>query len=114
MIVVRRAYEAAGLDFANHAVAITMPDSQLDRIAALHEHNRDRRGCRFGSNRSLGAAGGHNDCHFFPDKLGGKIWQFVVVIFCPAIFDGNVLTFYKTELAQPLFECCHTMPKASW
>lgn len=33
MIALEQAYAAAGLDFARHAVAITMPGSQLDRYA---------------------------------------------------------------------------------
>jgi glucose-6-phosphate isomerase len=34
MLLAAEAYSAAGLDFARHAVAITMPDSQMDRTAA--------------------------------------------------------------------------------
>lgn len=34
MLEVRAAYEAAGLEFARHAVAITGPGSQLDKVAA--------------------------------------------------------------------------------
>jgi glucose-6-phosphate isomerase len=37
MLVVAEAYRAANLDFARHAVAVTMPGSQLDKLA-ISEH----------------------------------------------------------------------------
>jgi len=33
MLEIRQAYQAKGLEFARHAVAVTMPDSKLDRLA---------------------------------------------------------------------------------
>lgn len=37
MLLIAEAYRAAGLDFARHAVAITMPGSQMDKVAVSQD-----------------------------------------------------------------------------
>ena len=82
-----------------HAAHQTVPY----RIAADHEHDRDRRG------RSAGCAqrwrsGSKDYIDVTTDQIGGECLHLIVFAASPAIFDGEVLTLCKSKFAETLPE----------
>ena len=48
--------------------------------------------------------GGGNDRYLSPDQIGRELGQAFIVVFCPAIFDDNILTLDKAHLVQAASE----------
>src|SRR5262249_9713805 len=80
--------------------------TQLDRVASGREYDRNRRGRRFGRQRRK-CGGRGNDGDLLLNQTGRQRWQSVIVVFCPAIFDGHVLTLDLAGFLQTLAECGH-------
>ena len=79
-----------------------------DRVVGDAEDDGDRRGCRLGRERHSGASGRDNDGSLPADQLGRQLRQAIEAILRPAIDDGHVFTFGKSELFQALAECAET------
>src|ERR1700730_8491440 len=75
--------------------------AKLDGVAAEHEYNRDCRGGRFGRQRGRRAERS-NHCHLPTHQVGRERGQPIVLTFCPAIFDGEALTFNITSFFESL------------
>jgi hypothetical protein len=71
----------------------TSDKAKLDGVAAVHEHNRDYRGRRFGRQRSRRAKRS-NHCR--------ERGQPIVLTFCPPIFNREVLAFNITSFFESL------------
>ena len=71
------------------------------------EHDRDRRGCRFGGHcRSQGSRRDDNP-HLAPDQIGRQRWQSIVLALGRSVLDRDVLTLRIAGFLQALAECGH-------
>lgn len=74
-------------------------EAESDRIARCREDNRNVRGGCF-RRQCCRRTGGGNDRYLSPDQIGRELGQAFIVVFCPAIFDDNILTLDKAHLVQ--------------
>jgi hypothetical protein len=82
---------------------------ERDRVAADHEHDRNRRGRRFGRADRRGA-GGRDDGGDPPvDQIGRQCRQPIVLAVRVAVFDRHVAAFGMTGFAQAFAECGEEM-----
>jgi hypothetical protein len=79
--------------------------TQLDRVLADNEKDRDRCGCRLSRQRRVGAArrGDHGDAP--ANQFVRQRWQPIVLTLGPAVFDRYVLALDEARLLQALAEC---------
>src|SRR5262249_22141411 len=82
--------------------------SKLDRIIPYLEHDRSRRGRRFGSD-CCNDAGNRNRAHLTTDQIGGQCRQSVVLALREAVLDRQVLALDIADFLEPLAKGHHTV-----
>src|SRR5579863_1938100 len=78
----------------------TSNQSQLDRISAHVENNRDCRSCAPGGHCRGCTADSRNYRHLTTNKIGRQLRQASVVSVRPTIFDRDILTFDEAGFTQ--------------
>jgi hypothetical protein len=84
-------------------------ETDLDRIDARAEYDRNRRGRRFGRERPLHAAWCGDDRHPAADQIGRQFRQPIVLILRPAVLDRHVLALDVAGFVQPFAKRRRTM-----
>src|SRR5262249_52596040 len=79
--------------------------SILDRVAADHEYDRNRRRCSLGRKRRDRVAGRSDHGHLATHKIGRKRRQTIVVTLGKAILDRHCLALDEASFFQPLAKC---------
>jgi len=79
-------------------------ETQLDRVFADAEDDRDRRGCSFGRKRGRIAAGRSDHGHATADEVGHERRQTIVSAVQPLVLHRHVLTLNVARLAEALPE----------
>jgi hypothetical protein len=79
--------------------------TELDRVFANHEHNRDCRGCRLGRKRRSGTSARCNHGDPSANQFGRQGWQPIYLTLGPAVFDHDVLAFDIAGVFQALAKC---------
>ena len=87
--------------------------TELDRIVADAEDDRDRRGRRLGRERrsEVPARGDHG--HLTANQIGRQRRQAIVLTLRPAVFDRHVLALDIAGLLQALAKRAHAGPRTS-
>src|SRR5262249_25857405 len=86
--------------------AETGDETILDRVTARCEDDRNC-GCRrFGREYGRKRACGHHS-HLPATQVGRKLWQSIVLILRPTIFDRHVPALDKSGFLEALAECGH-------
>src|SRR5206468_1532134 len=85
-------------------MAETLDESELYRILAAAENDRNGLSRRFGGDRRRQAAGRDDHGDLALDQLGGELRQQVRAAFGPAVFDREVLTVDVAAFLQALAE----------
>jgi hypothetical protein len=86
-------------------VAQAGDESGVDRIATESEHDRYGGRRRLGRERRWLTARGGNHRNLTADQIGSQFRQSIVLAFCPAILDGDVLAFVIAGVAEALPKC---------
>jgi hypothetical protein len=82
-------------------------EAGFDWIAAIHEHDRCNRGCRFCCQCGDVTTERCDDTDMPPNQIGRERRQPVRLAFGPAIFDGHVLALDKASFLQAPTERVH-------
>src|SRR6185369_2633859 len=104
-------YEAHASHVASRTVH-AVDQSELHRIGADGEYDRNGRGRGLGGQRRGGGAPGDNDGDALRNQIGCKCWQTVVPIVGPAIFDFDVPTFGEARGGEAFSETIHISVQA--
>ena len=84
--------------------------TEANRVSTAGEDNWYRRRRRLGCERLRGAS--RDDYYdLSTSQLGSELWQLIVLIVRPAVFDGDVLALDITGSPEALAECAHTVRK---
>jgi hypothetical protein len=75
-------------------------ETNLDWVGALHEHNRDGFGRRFGCKRTVCTLQDNDHGHLSANQFGDQRRQPIVSTLCPPVFNRDVLAFDVTDILQ--------------
>src|SRR6516162_9257734 len=79
-------------------------EAELDRITAAGEHDRYRRGRRFGRRYRRITTLRHDECHMTAHEVCRQCGKPVVIAFCPAVFDRDILALGGAGFLQTFVE----------
>src|SRR5262245_24654265 len=85
-------------------------ETKLDRVAPRNEDNRKFRCRGLCYKRRINTTDCSDDSDPTANEVGGEHRQPIVVTFCPAVLDGDILAFDVSNLFQPLIERGYERP----
>jgi hypothetical protein len=81
----------------------------IDRIAADHEDDRNRRRRLLGGHRTEGDPATHDHGHLPGRQIGRQRRQPIILVLRPSVFDGHILPVDIAGLPQALAERVHAL-----